>query len=109
MSIIDCFNSADALVTDVSSVAPDFLFSEKPFAITAMVGTHAEFEADFPLARAAYVIDPEAPFEEQLDFLLGSDPLKPVRQQLKSYYLGDIRSERYADAFISAAKAHLND
>jgi hypothetical protein len=108
MSIIDCFNSADALVTDVSSVAPDFLYSEKPFAITAMVGSSAEFEADFPLARAAYVIEPGAQIEEPLDLLLGSDPLQSVRQQLKSYYLGDIPSERYADAFISAARAHVN-
>src|SRR5690606_7646724 len=36
MSIVDCFNRADVLISDVSSVVSDFLFSEKPFAITDM-------------------------------------------------------------------------
>jgi CDP-glycerol glycerophosphotransferase (TagB/SpsB family) len=31
------FNEVDALISDVSSVIPDFLYSEKPFVLTSMV------------------------------------------------------------------------
>ena len=57
-SILDTFNQVDALISDVSSVIPDFLYSEKPFALTSMAAetTTAEFLADFPLARAGYLL-----------------------------------------------------
>ena len=57
-NILDTFNQVDALVSDVSSVIPDFLFSEKPFALTLMAAemTTAEFSADFPLAHAGYLL-----------------------------------------------------
>ncbi len=32
MSLMDCINAADALITDISAVASDWLYSEKPFA-----------------------------------------------------------------------------
>ena len=64
MSLPDCFNAADLLISDVSSVVPDFLYSEKPFAITAMLGAREDFVADFPVAEAGYVIDRTA---ENLD------------------------------------------
>src|SRR5699024_11177888 len=55
MSIVDCFNDCDAMISDVSSVVPDFLYSRKPFALFSTVGSVEEFTADFPLAKAAYL------------------------------------------------------
>ena len=50
-SIMETFNQVDALVSDVSSVVPDFLYSEKPFALTLMAAetTTAEFLRTFRL------------------------------------------------------------
>lgn len=106
MSLTDCFNAADLLVSDVSSVVPDFLYSEKPFAITAMQGEPAdEFVRDFPVAEAGYVIDQLATnLDDVFDTITGPDPLAARREQLKSYFLGDFDPEHYADAFLGAAR-----
>ncbi|MGH3661235.1 MAG: CDP-glycerol glycerophosphotransferase family protein, partial [Micromonosporaceae bacterium] len=36
LSLFECINAADAMITDVSAVASDWLYSEKPFATTDM-------------------------------------------------------------------------
>ena len=107
-TIIDCFNAVDALVSDVSSVVPDFLYSEKPFAIAAMTGTVEEFFAEMPVARGGYVIARDASnLDAALDDLLGADPHAEVRRSLKTYYLGDLPAEGYANAFLDAARAEI--
>ena len=107
-SIVDCFNAVDALVSDVSSVVPDFLYSEKPFAVAAMGGSVEEFFAEMPVARGGYVIAGDASnLDAALDDLLGADPQAAERHRLKTYYLGDFPAERYADAFLEAARAEI--
>lgn len=104
-TIVDCFNNVDALVSDVSSVVPDFLYSEKPFAICAMSGTVEEFFEEMPVAHAGYVIAADAANLDQVfDDLLGTDPRLDVRTKLKTYYLGDFPADTYADAFLTAAR-----
>jgi hypothetical protein len=109
-SILDTFNQVDALISDVSSVIPDFLYSEKPFALTSMVAemTTAEFLADFPLARAGYVLDSDlSNLDTVLQQLLSEDPAWPMRRQLKTYYLGDFPAECYANGFLAAAQKYV--
>jgi hypothetical protein len=109
MSLFDCANAVDAMISDVSGVASDFLYSEKPFALTNMLGESAEeFERSFPLSRAAYVIDSDASnLDEVLDQLLGTDPLATKRREVKTYYLGDFSEDNYADGFVQAARAYM--
>ena len=53
-AIFTCFNQADLLISDVSSVVSDYLTSEKPYAVANTSGlTEAEFRAGFPTVRAA--------------------------------------------------------
>ena len=107
-SIVDCFNAVDALVSDVSSVVPDFLYSEKPFAVAAMGGSVDAFFAEMPVARGGYVIAGDASnLDAVLDDLLGADPQAVERHRLKTYYLGDFPAERYADAFLEAARREI--
>jgi hypothetical protein len=107
-SIVDCFNAVDALVSDVSSVVPDFLYSEKPFAVAAMGGSVDEFFTEMPVARGGYVIAGDASnLDTALDDLLGADPQSAERRRLKTYYLGDFPHERYVDAFLDAARAEI--
>ncbi|MFK4100105.1 hypothetical protein ACI2L1_08485 [Streptomyces sp. NPDC019531] len=56
-----CFNRADLLVSDVSSVVGDFLASGKPYAVvnTSRL-TESAFRAAFPTAGAATVLTPDA-------------------------------------------------
>ncbi len=88
--IPDCFNHCDALITDVSSVASDFLASGKPLAMVAIQQKGAAFRQAIPMARVAYVIERDlSTLPEALDELLGADPLASARRAYRSYCLGD--------------------
>jgi CDP-glycerol glycerophosphotransferase (TagB/SpsB family) len=105
MSVEDCFNASDAMVSDVSAVVSDYLHSGKPFAMVAVGRTPEQLLVDAPAARAAYVVrDDLSNLLEVCDDLLGSDPLGAVRNETKIYYLGDFPDENYADGFLSAAR-----
>ncbi|KUL56523.1 MULTISPECIES: hypothetical protein [unclassified Streptomyces] len=60
-AIFSCFNQADLLISDVSSVVSDWLSSEKPYAVANTAGmSEAEFRASFPTASAGTILTPEA-------------------------------------------------
>src|SRR5262249_45084650 len=109
-TLFACFNGADALVSDVSGVATDWLASRKPFALTNMPGRGAaDFVADFPLARAAYVIDRDgANVDTVLGELLDADPLAGLRREVSTYYLGDFPAGSGAEAFLAAARKYTS-
>ena len=109
MSLFDCVNAADALVSDISGVASDWLYSAKPFALTNVRGAdRTAFEAEFPLARAAYVVDQDASnLDEILAELLTTDSLADARLDYRTYYLGDFPAETYADEFVQTARRYV--
>lgn len=110
LSLFGCMDASDAMICDVSSVASDYLYTGKPFAITDMRGDGDQFPRTFPVARAAYRIDADAGnLPAVLDDLLARDPLAADRAQLRTYYLGDIPPEQYAAAFFAEARRLLPD
>lgn len=95
-TISDSFNISDALVTDVSSVASDYLHSGKPMAVADLGGTDEGQSADpdaYPMLRAAYVVDLSGDIAAGLHTMLSEDPLAETRLQLRTYYLGEHRDE----------------
>ena len=91
-AIYSCFNQADLLVSDVSSVVSDYLTSEKPYAVANTSGlSESEFRAGFPTVRAAAILSPGA---EEVPALLESvrdpakDTLAEARAELKVHLLG---------------------
>ena len=90
-------------------MASDWLYSAKPFALTNVLGAdRTAFEAEFPLARAAYVVDQDASnLDEVLAELLKIDSLAQARRNLRTYYLGDFPAATYADGFVSAATKYV--
>ena len=102
-----CFNHSDALITDVSSVASDFLASGKPMAMVAIrQATAQSFRREVPMARVSYVIKPDlSMLESTLDNLLGADPLAEKRQAYRTKCLGDALGPQAADEFIRTAGA----
>jgi hypothetical protein len=91
-NVYDCFNRADALVSDISSVVSDFIASGKPYAVVDSAGVGEEaFKAANTAVRAAVVLDPKARGLEQLLAAVRdpeSDPLRAARTELKTYLLG---------------------
>ena len=85
-----CINASDALVTDVSSVAADYLASGKPFAMVAIRAKGPKFRREFPMARVAYVIEKDlSTLSWALDQLHGDDPLAADRRAYRRHCLGD--------------------
>jgi hypothetical protein len=91
-ALFSCFNRADLLISDVSSVVSDWLTSEKPYAVANTTGLpEADFRAGFPTVRAATVLSPAA---TEVPALLEAvrDPAKDRfikdRAELKEHLLG---------------------
>jgi hypothetical protein len=90
--LFDCFNVADAMVSDISSVVSDFLASGKPYAVTdsAELGVE-EFKRQNTAVRAATILSNSAvELGELLSAVrdLAADPLAEDRKELKEYLLG---------------------
>ncbi|MEU7944900.1 CDP-glycerol glycerophosphotransferase family protein [Micromonospora taraxaci] len=108
LSLTECVNSSDALVSDVSGVISDYLYSGKPYAVTDMGGEGDRFVERFPLAGSGYVLRRDmSNVDEVLTDLLDTDPLAEARWVTRRRYLGDFPAESYADAFLSAARREL--
>ncbi|MFI1416446.1 hypothetical protein ACH4VX_00375 [Streptomyces sp. NPDC020731] len=111
-----CFNVADLLISDVSSVISDFLASEKPYAVANTSGLPEEaFRTAFPTVAAATVLTPDA---AGVPALLESvrdpekDGLAGARAELKLRLLGPAEpssQRRFAaavQALCTASQAH---
>jgi CDP-glycerol glycerophosphotransferase (TagB/SpsB family) len=103
-----CMNAADAMITDVSSLVSDFLFSGKPLAMVAPIDSDPDtLVADYPVARATYLIDHDlARLPAVLEELLRptDDRMAAVRAEVRNDYLGDLPVDGYADEFVRAVQ-----
>lgn len=108
--LYECFNRADLLISDISSVVSDFIASGKPYVVTNPDGLDEdEFRENFPTAAAAYLLGPDcAGLPEILAQAAGSgdDRLAEARRELRRYLLGPENPDaqtRFADAVEALA------
>ncbi|WCH91571.1 hypothetical protein POD33_05230 [Streptomyces moderatus] len=111
-----CFNVADLLISDVSSVVSDFLASGKPYAVANTSGLAEDvFRKAFPTVRAATVLTPDAAGVPDLLETVRHperDELVEARAELKRHLLGPdepTSQERFNEAVRalgSAAREH---
>ncbi|MFP3991310.1 hypothetical protein U9R90_28355 [Streptomyces sp. E11-3] len=91
-AIFTCFNQADLLISDVSSVVSDWLYSEKPYAVANTAGmSEAEFRNGFPTVSAATILTPAADGVPALLEAVANpelDPFAEARAALKEHLLG---------------------
>lgn len=110
-TLYGCFNQADLLVTDISSVVADFIASGKPYMVTNVAGMPEEaFFQRYPSAEAGY------PLTEDLDALPvvlraleqgEEDALSAARRKLRTYLLGPEHPDamtRFNDAVNGACE-----
>jgi CDP-glycerol glycerophosphotransferase (TagB/SpsB family) len=104
-----CFNHCDALITDVSSVASDFLASGKPLAIVAIQQKGAAFRQAISIAQVAYVIERDlSTLPEALDELLERDSLAAARREYRRYCLGDALGAEAPNSFLREVETILD-
>ena len=89
-TLFDCFDHADLLIADVSSVVSDFLASGKPYVCANPQGMDdADFLRDNPTAGAAYLLGPDCrELPEIIELVRGRDPNEADRATLREYLLG---------------------
>lgn len=91
LTLPECLAEADLLVSDVSSVVSDYLYTERPVIVCNPAGlAPEEFVAAYPSLSSAYLFDPalEA-LDDVLALALGEDPLRQARIATKRHVLGD--------------------
>ncbi len=109
LSLAESVNRADALISDVSGVVSDWLYSGKPYAVTDTGADGDRFIERFPLAASGYVLHRDlANLDEVLTGLLDTDPLAADRWATRRRYLGDFPAESYAETFLTAARRELD-
>lgn len=91
-SLYDCFNQADLLITDISSVVADFIASGKPYMVTNVSGMPERlFRERYPSSEAGYLLNEdlaELPVVLQALEHDAEDLLAGTRRKLKTYLLG---------------------
>jgi hypothetical protein len=106
VSLTDCVNAADVAISDISGTASDWIYSGRPFAMTDPKGFKEHYLAEFPLAKASYLLDPDAGnVEKVLDELLVTDSKAVLRAEIREYYLGDVAPEDLVPLFVEEVKA----
>ncbi|WP_414170595.1 hypothetical protein ACMATS_37575 [Streptoverticillium reticulum] len=108
--LYDCFDQADLLISDISSVVSDFIATLKPYALTDTAGLGPqEFCRLNTAARGAYLLTPDARGVRGLVDLLrfpAHDTLRHRRQEIRGYLLGPATpssTTRFAQALTSLA------
>ncbi len=111
--IFELMNDSDILITDVSSVLNDYLYTLKPMIITNPRGdTHAKLEHRYPSSVACYKLDDPAEVLELIALAGSDDPLAAARELVCRESLGDfdesslVRFDRVLAASIDAAGTH---
>jgi len=89
-NIHELMNESDLIVTDVSSVLNDYLYTEKPIIITNPLDLDLDrYHELFFSAKAAYILDVNmSGLGELIENIKRDDSLREQRLQIKEYSLG---------------------
>ena len=105
VSLADCINAADIAVCDVSAVAADWIYCDRPFAVTDMKMLGESFADEVWIARGASRIAGDASnLDEVFDELLVKDSRAAQRREARAYFLGEDSGEDLLARFTSAAR-----
>ena len=91
LTLYECFDMADAMISDISSVVTDFLYTERPLVTTNPRRLSRDrFFHTFPTQRASYVMERSLEnFTQVMDDILGADSHREQRLEVKRWVLGD--------------------
>jgi len=104
--ILAVFPGCDLLITDVSSVGPDFLYlhTDKPLLLTDPRDAPEQLHAEVPLSRCADVIDSTtlAILGRTVTARLIHDERRGDRERMRRHYFGDLAAGEGTERFLAA-------
>ncbi|MDR1766878.1 MAG: CDP-glycerol glycerophosphotransferase family protein [Propionibacteriaceae bacterium] len=105
LSLYDCFDQANVLVSDISSVVSDFLYTERPIVVTNPRELSTDdFKQVFPTQASSYIAAADlSDFDALIADAIGPDSLRADRVAMKKQVLGDL-PEGPTAAFIAAGR-----
>lgn len=106
LSILDIFEDADVLITDVSSVGPDFLYlhTDKGLIVTDRHNDSLRMELESPLGAelGTLTLNSIDRLPQMIDDSVNDDVLLTVRRRLKDHYFGANAAGESTGQFIEA-------
>jgi CDP-glycerol glycerophosphotransferase (TagB/SpsB family) len=105
LTVTECINLCDVLISDISGIVSDWLYSLKPYLLVSMDETAAEFTKRYPIAEGAVVLTQKDALSEEL--LADSEKLSAKRKQVRSYYIAGADSSKPSELFMKATRAAL--
>ncbi|SES39172.1 hypothetical protein [Rhizobium sp. NFR03] len=98
----DCIDAAQFMISDVTSLVGDWLYTKKPFAVIDPTDDQAVFERDNALVRPAYYLDSAlTQLPAVIDAVRNGDRLFARRVEWRAYALGVEDEQSPVDMFVS--------
>ena len=100
MSVEDCFNASDAMVSDVSAVVSDYLHSGKPFAMVSVGRTPEQLLVDAGRQSRVRRAGRSSNLVGGMTTCLEPIRSPPCGTRPRSSHLGDFPDENYAEGSL---------
>ncbi len=104
LTLYECFDQAHLLISDISSVVTDFLYTERPLVTSNPRRLDREtYLRTFPTQAASYIVERDlSNLAAIVSDVLAGDSLREQRVAMKKYVLGDLPQGPTA-AFVAEA------
>lgn len=113
ITVNEAANMSDMIVSDLSGIMSDWLFSLKPYLLVSMDQSAEEFAARYPMAQAGVVLDGRATndFDQAISKLLKTDTQSAYdsRKKMREYYLAGAENEDRAALFNAVVKRIITE
>ncbi|MFM2384611.1 MAG: hypothetical protein RL166_485 [Actinomycetota bacterium] len=109
LSEADVINESTAMISDISGIVSDWLFSLKPYLLVSMDGPAKEFVKRYPVASGGLVLDKldDRAIKAAVKNLLSNDELLGERKKTRDYYFEGANDKDLTKRFIDAVKETL--
>lgn len=109
LSEADVINESTAMISDISGIVSDWLFSLKPYLLVSMDHPAKEFAERYPVAKGGLVLDKleDSAIQHSVLTVLGEDMLVAERKKVREYYFEGANDKDLTKRFVDAVKETL--
>lgn len=98
-------NLSDVLISDLSGIVSDWLYSLKPYLLVSMDESPAKFTKRYPIAEGGRVLTQKEALTDA--FLNDDEKLAAKRKKIRAYYIAGADTQKADALFMKATKAIL--